>query len=197
MERTKTLIADSTVAGARRRRRRRDPDRRHRIARAAVEVLHRDGVLALSHRAVAEEADVPLGSTTYHFQGLDDLLAAALEWISDEEIRILDEWQAAWDLDENLIAALVDLLLIYCNQRRAMSILEYEVHVLAYRRPVMRELSRRWDRALNEILSRYMSSADADLVIAMMDGVMLNNLTDDSPLLKDWARFCLAKVVPA
>jgi DNA-binding transcriptional regulator YbjK len=197
MERTKTLTADSTVAGARRRRRRRDPDRRHRIARAAVEVLHRDGVLALSHRAVAEEADVPLGSTTYHFQGLDDLLAAALEWISDEEIRILDEWQAAWDLDENLIAALVDLLLIYCNQRRAMSILEYEVHVLAYRRPVMRELSRRWDRALNEILSRYMSSADADLVIAMMDGVMLNNLTDDSPLLKDWARFCLAKVVPA
>jgi DNA-binding transcriptional regulator YbjK len=197
MERTKTLTADSTVAGARRRRRRRDPDRRHRIARAAVEVLHRDGVLALSHRAVAEEADVPLGSTTYHFQGLDDLLAAALEWISDEEIRILDEWQAAWDLDENLMAALVDLLLIYCNQRRAMSILEYEVHVLAYRRPVMRELSRRWDRALNEILSRYMSSADADLVIAMMDGVMLNNLTDDSPLLKDWARFCLAKVVPA
>jgi TetR/AcrR family transcriptional regulator, regulator of biofilm formation and stress response len=197
MERTKTLIADSTVAGARRRRRRRDPDRRHRIARAAVEVLHRDGVLALSHRAVAEEADVPLGSTTYHFQGLDDLLAAALEWISDEEIRILDEWQAAWDLDENLMAALVDLLLIYCNQRRAMSILEYEVHVLAYRRPVMRELSRRWDRALNEILSRYMSSADADLVIAMMDGVMLNNLTVDSPLLKDWARFCLAKVVPA
>jgi TetR/AcrR family transcriptional regulator, regulator of biofilm formation and stress response len=191
------MMAGSNASSTARRRRRHDPDRRERIARAAVVVLHRDGVLALNHRAVAEEADVPLGSTTYHFQGLDDLLAAALEWISDEEIRILDDWQAARDLKGNLMAALVDLLLIYCNQRRAMSILEYEVHVLAYRRPVMRELSRRWDRALNEVLSRYMSSADADLVIAMMDGVMLNNLTGDEPLAKEWAHYCLAKVVPA
>lgn len=197
IDRTKALPTDSADAKTGHRRRRHDPDRRQRIARAAVDVLHRDGVLALNHRAVAEEADVPLGSTTYHFRGLDDLLTAALERISDEEIRIIDEWQAARDLDEDLIGALVELLLLYCNQRRAMSILEYEIHVLAYRRPIMRELSRRWDRALNGILSRYMSSTDADLVIAMMDGVMLNNLTGDEPLLKDWARYCLVKVLPA
>lgn len=180
-----------------RRRRRHDPHRRQRIARAAVEVLRRDGVLALNHRNVAEEADVPLGSTTYHYRRLDDLLAAALQRISDEEIEILEQWQAVCDLDEDLIGGLVDLLVLYCDQRRAMSILEYEVHVLAYRRPIMRELSRRWDRSLNEILRRHMSSADADLVIAMMDGVMLNNLTGDDPLLADWARYCLSKVLPA
>jgi DNA-binding transcriptional regulator YbjK len=159
-------------------------------------VLRRDGVLALNHRAVAAEADVPLGSVTYHYRTLDDVLAAALESISDDELQVLNDWQENWDLERDLMASLVALLTLYCNDRRAMSILEYEVHVLAYRRPIMREPSRRWDRALHEILNRYMSSADADLVIAMMDGVMLNNLTDDDPLTAEWAEFCLAKVMP-
>ena len=36
------------------------------------------GIAGLSHRSVAAEADVPLGSTTYHFKTLDELMVAAL-----------------------------------------------------------------------------------------------------------------------
>lgn len=58
--------------------RRYDPDRRQRIIDAAIRVVAGRGIAGLSHRAVAAEADVPLGSTTYHFASLDDLLIAAL-----------------------------------------------------------------------------------------------------------------------
>ncbi|MBH0246908.1 TetR family transcriptional regulator, partial [Streptomyces cavourensis] len=58
--------------------RRYDPDRRTRIIDAALRVIVADGIAGLSHRSVAAEADVPLGSTTYHFGSLDELLTAAL-----------------------------------------------------------------------------------------------------------------------
>ncbi len=41
-------------------------------------MIGRDGIAGLSHRGVAAEADVPLGSLTYHFATLEELLVAAL-----------------------------------------------------------------------------------------------------------------------
>jgi AcrR family transcriptional regulator len=45
---------------------------------AALEVVAAKGVEGLTHGAVAAVAGIPLGSTTYHFASLDDLLAAAI-----------------------------------------------------------------------------------------------------------------------
>jgi TetR/AcrR family transcriptional regulator, regulator of biofilm formation and stress response len=179
-----------------RRMRRHDPDRRARLARAAAIVIQRDGVLGLSHRAVAEEADVPLGSTTYHFRGLDALLGAALEWISGEELRILEEWHSAWNLETNLEDALVSLALFYTNDRRAESILEYEVHILAYRRAALTALGTRWERALLDVLTAYVTPLDAQLVVAILDGIMLHGLALDEPLAEEWAREALRRVLP-
>lgn len=58
--------------------RRYDPERRQRIIDAAIRVAGQKGLAGLSHRSVAAEADVPLGSTTYHFKTLDELMVAAL-----------------------------------------------------------------------------------------------------------------------
>lgn len=179
-----------------RRRRRYDPDRRARLTRAAVEVLERDGVLGLSHRAVALQADVPLGSTSYHFKDLDDLLGAALELISDEELRILAEWRQAWDLAHDLEDALVALALIYTNDRREQSILEYEVHVLAYRRPKLRPLSDLWERAFMDILEECVTVDVAERVVAMFDGIMLHGIGIDGPLPDEWARSALRPLLP-
>lgn len=180
-----------------RRARRHDPDRRQRLTRAAAEVLKRDGFLALNHRAVAAQADVPLGSITYHFEDLDGLLAAALEWISDGEVEVLDDWSRSWDLEKDLEDALVDLVLLYTNDRREMSILEYEVHVLAYRRPGMRSLNQRWELAFANLLRPHLSDTDIKLTTAMFDGIMLYGLGLTEPLSEEWARFCLRKVLPA
>src|SRR3954447_23533090 len=49
---------------------------RHRaLLEAALDVIGREGIDALSHRRVAEVAGVPLGSTTYDFTSREDMLA--------------------------------------------------------------------------------------------------------------------------
>ena len=68
--------------------RKRDPERRRReIIDAAVEVIADVGTGRATHRAIAERAGVPLGSTTYYFPTLDDLVAAALERVAESSTR--------------------------------------------------------------------------------------------------------------
>ncbi len=80
--------------------RRYDPDRRTRIIDAALRVIVADGIAGLSHRSVAAEADVPLGSTTYHFGSLDELLTAALRRSNENFAQALrDSEVCAGDAD--------------------------------------------------------------------------------------------------
>src|SRR6478672_12155649 len=50
---------------------------RARILGAATSVISRDGLGALTHRAAADAAGVPLARVAYHFPKIDDLLEAA------------------------------------------------------------------------------------------------------------------------
>lgn len=51
-------------------------DRRTAIADAALEVIARDGLRALTHRAIDSALDYPAGSTSYYFRTKSDLSAA-------------------------------------------------------------------------------------------------------------------------
>ncbi len=75
---TPTETADRRPAP---RRQARGVARRDAIVRAAADLILQDGPAAVTHRAVATRADVPLAATTYYFTGLDDLMGAAGEFI--------------------------------------------------------------------------------------------------------------------
>jgi AcrR family transcriptional regulator len=49
-----------------------------RIAQAAAEVVERDGLPGLTHRAVAAQAGVTTGAVTHHFRTIEDLVAGAI-----------------------------------------------------------------------------------------------------------------------
>lgn len=51
-------------------------DRRTDIADAALGVISRDGLRALTHRSIDSALDYPAGSTSYYFRTKSDLLAA-------------------------------------------------------------------------------------------------------------------------
>ncbi|MDO9353411.1 MAG: TetR family transcriptional regulator, partial [Solirubrobacteraceae bacterium] len=57
----------------------RGAEKRAAIVEAAASVALSQGIAAMSHRAVAAAAGVPLGSTTYYFGSLDELRAVAVE----------------------------------------------------------------------------------------------------------------------
>ncbi len=64
-------------------------DAKHKIFLATLNIIRQQGMRAVRHRAVAEEAKVSLGSTTYHFKSLEDLIASTfVYWIEhDNENR--------------------------------------------------------------------------------------------------------------
>ena len=60
---------------------------RESIVEATVEIAAREGVAAVTHRAVAKQAGVSLSSTTWHFATKADILEAALRWTAEHEVE--------------------------------------------------------------------------------------------------------------
>src|SRR3954470_401944 len=120
--------------------RRYDPDRRRRIIDAAIRVVAERGIAGLSHRAVAAEADVPLGSTTYHFATLDDLLVAALRQANEGFTPAVRDSAALTDPAADLAGELARLLGEWLAGSRLQVELEYELYLAALRRAALRPI---------------------------------------------------------
>ncbi|WP_439943995.1 TetR/AcrR family transcriptional regulator [Streptomyces sp. BBFR115] len=102
-------------------RRRRDPaGRRREIVEAAAALVIEVGLGGLTHRMVANRAQVALGSTTHYFATLDDLREAALRHLADQVDSGLAEVKRSLDehgadpavLAEALFAYLADTHLV-------------------------------------------------------------------------------------
>jgi DNA-binding transcriptional regulator YbjK len=158
--------------------------RRTELLTATLAVIERDGVAGVSHRAVAAEAEVSLASTTYHFASLDDLLVAALTWAAEDLTAELHERVnelGARPADE--LARLIEHCLVY---RRGRTLAEYELYLLAVRRPALREAAAAWLEPLTEIARNFTTDAHkASLLVAALDGILLQSLIGARPYNKD------------
>ena len=63
--------------------------RRYALVCAAADLLCEGGFQAVSHRAVADRADLPLASTTYYFSSLEELIETAVEHLAIAEVSEL------------------------------------------------------------------------------------------------------------
>ncbi|MEU6946881.1 TetR family transcriptional regulator [Streptomyces sp. NPDC046316] len=180
--------------------RRHDPERRQRIVDAALRVVGARGIAGLSHRTVAAEADVPLGSTTYHFASLDELLVAALRQANEGFGRQLRESRAlagpGTDSDTDLAAALARLMGEWIGGARTGVELEYELYLAALRRPALRPVAAEWTDAVTEALSRRTDPTTARALVALMDGICLQVLLTDGTYDEEYARVMLARLLP-
>lgn len=59
------------------------PERRERIADAAITIIAREGMRALTHRAVDRALDLPGGSTSYYFRTRRALIESAVRRLAD------------------------------------------------------------------------------------------------------------------
>ncbi|MFE2287210.1 TetR/AcrR family transcriptional regulator [Streptomyces sp. NPDC059443] len=168
--------------------RRYDPERRQRIIDAAIRVVGAKGIAGLSHRSVAAEADVPLGSTTYHFATLDDLLVAALRQANEAFTPVLAPGS---DLAEALARLLGELL----SADRARAELEYELYLAALRRPALRPVAAEWCEAVAVALAERVDPVTARAVVAVMDGISLQVLLTGGEYDEAYAREILGRVL--
>ncbi|MFC9705985.1 TetR/AcrR family transcriptional regulator [Streptomyces sp. NPDC056943] len=175
--------------------RRHDPERRERIVDAALRVVGRSGIAGLSHRTVAAEADVPLGSTTYHFASLDELLVAALRKANEGFGRQLRESPALAGPDTPVATALARLLGEWLGGERTGVELEYELYLAALRRPALRPVAAEWTEEVVAALAARTDAATARALVALMDGICLQVLLTDGTYDEEYAREMLARVL--
>jgi DNA-binding transcriptional regulator YbjK len=163
------------------------PARREHILRATLELIGEHGPDAVTHRAVADRADVPLSATTYWFASKEELLQKTLLLAAREEVERL----------ERLVLELAPRELDVLEWARAVSttlaadLAEDPVRHVAFtelvlegtRRPWLAEEVARWHAAhlrLAELGLRATGApdprADAPLVVATITGFLLGQL---------------------
>ncbi|MFE9932145.1 TetR/AcrR family transcriptional regulator [Streptomyces sp. NPDC005533] len=175
--------------------RRYDPDRRQRIIDAAIRVVGAKGIAGLSHRSAAAEADVPLGSTTYHFKTLDDLLVAALRQSNEGFARAVADSAALADPEADLARTLARLLGELLAADRSRVELEYELYLAALRRPALRPVASQWCESVTAALAARTDPVTARALVAVMDGIGLQVLLTDAPYDEPYAREVLGRVL--
>jgi DNA-binding transcriptional regulator YbjK len=173
-------------------RRARGEARRAQILDAALAIIGREGAGAVTHRAVAFAAGVPLAATTYYFASRDELLAQALQHAAAEDIAELERGAvgfAARPLTVATLAArLSDSSGAWLRGDRLTLIAQYEISLESARRPELAQISREWTdayaRAIAPALAALGSSdpdGDGWIVFAALCGMVLDDLAAPQP----------------
>jgi DNA-binding transcriptional regulator YbjK len=165
--------------------------RRQTLVEAAAALFAERGFDAIRHRAVAERAGLPLASTTYYFDSLDELITAAVEHHSRIELARGHEQLAELATRHRGVDTLVELVLDQLLGQRPQSgdaeavLLRYERLVATGRRPYLRPLMRALAVELATLLSEIFaksgmpqSAERIEQVVALVDGAVVNALIE-------------------
>ncbi|PVG84179.1 TetR family transcriptional regulator [Nocardioides gansuensis] len=175
--------------------RRTDPDRRDRIIDAALDVIAERGVAATTHRAVAARADVPLGSMTYHFAGLGDLLAQAFGRHAERmSVLYAAHFEAVEDRTQ-LVDAVTDLIHGNASAEARDWVIAYELYTAALRDPALRVITETWMRTSRSVLERFMDPTTARGVDALIEGLVMHKTLSTSRLTREEIRLVVSRAV--
>ncbi|SDF59078.1 transcriptional regulator, TetR family [Lentzea fradiae] len=164
--------------------------RRQALVEAASELLVEGGFDAVRHRAVAERAGLPLASTTYYFDSLDELVTAAVELHGRTELESCRRRLAATPAgrltdDDVLIEFVLDLLVGEAVTDTETMLLRYERLVATGRRPYLRPLMRVMSKELHELIAEIFARSGRDVprgrieeLIALVDGSVVNSFIE-------------------
>ena len=139
------------------------------------------GVAGTSHRRIAEHADVPLGSMTYHFTSMDQLLGEAFRRFAD---TIADGFEVRLGTAANADAArkaVVDLIHADLLDSQRDLVLTLELYTLAARERVFRQITRDWMSRSRHALERHFDPATSQMLDALIEGHFIHAALDTEP----------------
>jgi len=108
------------------------------IRAAAIKLIYEEGILSVTHRAVAKRANLSASAPSFFFPSIDDLIVEAFRSIMKsmfDDLEALSERILREDMDrETAVDAYIELM------RDAMpkyDILQFEAYLLARRKPAL------------------------------------------------------------
>ncbi|MYR44852.1 TetR family transcriptional regulator [Streptomyces sp. SID5910] len=158
-----------------------DPRRRERILDAALDLIAEEGLAQVSHRRIAARAGVPLGSMTYHFSGMDQVLREAFGRFTDHIVAVFDAHLAAPADRDQARHAVTDLVHALSEGSPRDLALTQELYTLAARRPAYRELTHEWMRRSRTHLEKHFDPDTARQLDALIEGLTLHRALAREP----------------
>jgi TetR/AcrR family transcriptional regulator, regulator of biofilm formation and stress response len=151
-----------------------------KLVDAAMRVISRSGVAAVTQRAVAKEAGLPPSAVSYHFESVDALLIAALISVNDRYVTAL---RSLPDDPDTALKQLAEYIAASTNEYRYDLIAEYEVYLMASRRPDLRHELGRWLNAVDEFAARFTTrSVDRLAFVSTIEGLFFRSVTAEEPI---------------
>jgi DNA-binding transcriptional regulator YbjK len=184
-----------------------EPTGRERpVLEAALRIIGRSGIDAVTHRAVAAEAGVSVGAVTHHFGTRDGLVVAALQYAVLREVGRLRA--LAVDLQckvfnaEQWVDSLVDWYANDLATDAETHIACYEAFLAAARsarhRPLVAEWFETWRQSAELALQAAGSSAprsDSEIFVSALIGILLQQLAVPRRRFKPETKAILKKLV--
>jgi DNA-binding transcriptional regulator YbjK len=170
--------------------------RRRAILDATLRVISAGGVDAVTHRRIAAEAGVALGSTTYYFASREELVRQAFRHYLEEVTAALGSLGREKPLES--AEAIAELLTEVARREfaePALVLAEYELVLYAARDPVLAQDWNAYERGIEAQLAGPLENLGADrpvdaarTVIELMRGFELGRLTRPSASIEDLRR---------
>jgi TetR/AcrR family transcriptional regulator, regulator of biofilm formation and stress response len=163
-------------------------ERRAAILEATIRIVTSEGLAAVTHRAVAKQAGVPLAATTYYFSSKDELVGEALDILVADEIERLTA--RARELGEEIrspraAAAAVAEVLFPDSDAVGGLLAKLELYLEAARRPGLHKTAAHWQDAFTELARSSLELAGvadperlAPLLVAGADGILMHALSE-------------------
>ncbi|SDK81329.1 transcriptional regulator, TetR family [Glycomyces sambucus] len=159
-----------------------DPGRKARILDAVLDVVAESGIHRTTHRRVAARAGVPLGSLTYYFAGLDDLLFQAFARLADTMSEHYRDSLARARTRAEAEAAVVELV---CGPEygtsREMTLI-FELYGYANHHPQVMAIARDWLHRSRESLHLHFPERVCMALDVLIEGWPIQRVIEGAPL---------------
>ncbi|UXY09471.1 TetR family transcriptional regulator [Kosakonia sp. ML.JS2a] len=171
-----------------------DPQRRERILDATLETIAEHGIQAVTHRKIASCADVPLGSMTYYFAGIDALLEEAFTRFTQQMSAQYQAFFAGVDSPARACDAVTEL--IYGAQVTTAHNMElmYQLYAFMNRQPTLKSVMQNWMRASQTTLEHWFDPVTARALDAFIEGMTLHFVIDRAPLSREQIRSMIGRI---
>ncbi|RPA58516.1 TetR family transcriptional regulator [Gordonia oryzae] len=170
--------------------------RRQVLLDATIRIMARQGLAAVTHRAVAAEAGLPPSSTSYFFESIDELMAEAVGEAMNREVARLSDLEKAVSQSGSSGGALIEQFIEFLRSDQDLhTIAQFEVYLYASRKPELRERVIEIIDATRQVARQALNASGvrdplaANSMLALIDGFSLHRIAN--PTTDDMASLLL------